>query len=96
MHTLLQRNSLTGNPLPRYFADNAQFPYLFNVYVQHFIIFTFMDVEYILGDKEKNIKLAKKISSHLICPLCHRLLKDPIQTVRGELACQKCYQKHLG
>lgn len=39
-----------------------------------------------------NVNLCKKVDQRLICPLCSRLIRNPVQTFRGVLACASCYQ----
>ena len=36
----------------------------------------------------------KKLDKHK-CPLCNRLLRKPIQTEQGEVACQQCYSNTI-
>ena len=39
-----------------------------------------------------NVNLCEKVDQRFICPLCSRLLRNPVQTFRGVLACASCYQ----
>ena len=42
-------------------------------------------------ERRHSLKLMDKVPEELKCPLCEKLLREPIQTVRGELACEDCY-----
>lgn len=43
------------------------------------------------GNKEVNP--VSKVPSKYFCPFCQKIMIEPIQTVRGEVACRKCYVK---
>ena len=45
-----------------------------------------------VGYKAKPLGSVKK---KYICPICLFIVKTPIQTIRGEIACQKCYTQHF-
>jgi len=42
-------------------------------------------------DEGYKITLVEGLPSRLTCPLCRRLMKKPLQTHRGEIACTSCY-----
>ena len=42
-----------------------------------------------------DVELVEEIPERLKCPLCETLMRDPIQTIRGELACEICYESNL-
>lgn len=35
--------------------------------------------------------MKSKIPEKWLCPLCNKLLRDAIQTYRGEVACESCF-----
>jgi len=43
-----------------------------------------------------DVYLVEPINKRFQCPLCNKLMRDPIQTIRGELACEYCYTKNFG
>ncbi|XP_057315097.1 TNF receptor-associated factor 3-like isoform X2 [Hydractinia symbiolongicarpus] len=40
------------------------------------------------------VLLVDPLPERLKCPLCKKLMRNPIQTYRGELACEYCYQRY--
>ena len=42
-----------------------------------------------------HLELVETLPIKYLCPLCKRLMRDPIQTFRGELACEHCYKEAL-
>ena len=42
-----------------------------------------------------DIELVGSLPTKLLCPFCKFLMRDPIQTFRGELACEYCYKQAL-
>ena len=33
------------------------------------------------------------VPQRLLCPLCKKILRKPLQTARGEVACSSCYKR---
>ena len=48
------------------------------------------------NDKEWEIELVDTLPPRLTCSLCHKLLREPIQTFRGVAACSLCYVTKKG
>lgn len=46
------------------------------------------------GESGYEVLLVKTLTERLTCPFCMKLMRNPIQTFRGELACEYCYQIH--
>lgn len=44
-----------------------------------------------IGDR--HVILAKQVNHKYICKFCDKIMNDPVQTSRGELACRKCYKE---
>ena len=42
------------------------------------------------------VNLTGELPRRLQCPLCHKLMRKPLQTARGEVACSACYVRHKG
>ena len=38
-----------------------------------------------------DVLLASTLPARYRCPLCQLLLRNAVQTIRGELACESCY-----
>ena len=43
-----------------------------------------------------DIELVDSLPTQFLCPFCKLLMRNPIQTFRGGLACEYCYKHALG
>ena len=48
------------------------------------------------GTQGYKVNLKTKLPKKWICPLCNMLMRDAIQTYRGEMACESCYLNAKG
>jgi len=44
------------------------------------------------GSSGYKVKLCEKADEKYMCPLCSKLMRNPVQTYRGILACASCYE----
>ena len=42
------------------------------------------------------VYLVEPLPERFRCPLCMKLMRNPVQTIRGELACENCYKSNIG
>ena len=62
-----------------------------SVLIETFLLF----LQLVTMENGYKLELVSEFPTKFRCPFCEHLMRDPIQTSRGELACGSCYMEAL-